>query len=186
MVGPGELVEQNKDLLANERSSFAVGASLATSRSIKIDNLPSDDIVDATLTRLHLGRFDPISTFSIMFQINEFFQNESHALFQFIARFVDRHGNVLVTRVYSRRLSIAKSIGEFLDVVDEDVVPVLLGKEAVYRSIYGRDAKKTETPDSVTLENYAHVAQQDIDATIQRISVAYRLLGLQLGAGHRG
>jgi hypothetical protein len=144
--------------------------------------------VEATLIRMHVGRFDPISTFSFMYRINEFFQNESHALFQCVARFVDRNGRELVTRVFTRRLAVAKELTDFLDVVDEEVVPVLLGKEAVYRAIFGRDATSTVEGEFSPLaqETLAYDAQQDIDATIQRISLAYRLLGLQQGTARRG
>ena len=189
MVGPGDLIDDPKRMLANEVSSFAVGASLAAGKNIKTTQLPIDDIVQATLIRAQLGRFDPISTFSFMLQINEFYQHESHALFQFIARFVDRQGKTLVTRVFTRRLAIANNVSEFLDVVDEEVVPVLLGKEACFRSIFGRDAtssKLLDTSDPATQESLAYEAQQDIDATVQRISVAYRLLGLQQGTARRG
>jgi hypothetical protein len=136
-----------------------------------------------------LGRFDPIATFSVMLQVNQFYQQESHALFQCIARHVDRKGKVLVTRVFTHRMPFAKDIGEFVDVVDEEVVPVLLGKEAVYRAMYGKEArnvKTKDTPDFLQLEGLAEEAQRDVDATIQKISVAYRLLGLQEGSSRRG
>ncbi|GKY95193.1 COPII-coated vesicle budding, variant 3 [Mayamaea pseudoterrestris] len=188
VVGPGELVEDSKRMLAGERSSFALGASLAAAKKVKI-SLPIADIVDATLIRIHVGRVDPISTFSVMLQMNEFFQHESHALFQCIARYINRQGNVLVTKTFTRRLATANDVVEFLDGVDEEVVPVLLGKEAVYRANFGRDATNNtllETFDQATLEALAYDAQQDIDATIQKISVAYRLLGLQQGTARRG
>ena len=74
MVGPGDLIDDPKGMLANEVSSFAVGASLAASKNMKTTQLPMEDIIQATLIRARLGRFDPISTFSFMLQINEVFR----------------------------------------------------------------------------------------------------------------
>jgi len=183
-VGPGELIDDSRSLLVCERSAFAIGASLAAERKMTTNNLPSVDIVESTMTRLRMGRFDPISTFSVLLQVNEFFQRENHALFQFIVRYVDNDGVTLVTRVFTHRLSVAKDIGEFLDAQDEEVIPVLLGKEAVYRSMFGREMKNDETEplDEVQLEDLSYDAQRDLDATIQKISVAYRLQGLEYGA----
>jgi hypothetical protein len=53
--------------------------------------------------------------------------------------------------------------------------PFLLGKEAVYRSMFGRETTEdteVETPDAAHLESLAY-DQRDIDATIQRISGAF-------------
>lgn len=141
-------------------------------------------MLESSLTRLCTGRCDLLSTFSVMFQLNDFFQHEKFALFQCTVRYVNRDGRTLVTRVFTHRLAIAGSIGEFLDAVDEEVVPVLLGKEAVYRSIFGRETahdKEVETPDAAHLESLAYDAQRDLDATIQRISGAFRILGLEQG-----
>lgn len=182
-------MEESKRMLANEVSSFALGASLAAAKKARTNNLPMNDIVEATLIRMHLGRFDPLSSFSFLLQINEFFQQESHALFQCIARYVDKKGHHIVTKVFTRRLAIANDVTEFLDVIDEEVVPVLLGKEAVYRAIFGREATSSNLQDTsspIHQENLAYDAQHDIDATVQRVSLAYRLLGLQQGTARRG
>jgi hypothetical protein len=184
IVGPGEFVDEPRGLFANERSGFAAGSSLAASQGFTTYNLPSKEILDTSLTRLVTGRCDLLSTFSTMFTINDFFQHEKHAFFQCTVRFFDRDGRTLITRVFTHRLLIAVTVGEFLDAVDEEVVPVLLGKEAVYRSIFGRETgedKEMETPDAAHLESLAYDAQRDLDATIQRISGAFRLLGLAQG-----
>jgi hypothetical protein len=179
-------------MLINERSGFAVGASLAAAKKFPTNNLPVRDMVESTLTRIRLGRFDPLSTVSIMLRLNDFYQHESHAVFQFVARHVDRDGATLVTRVFTHRLSIAKDTVEFLDGVDEEVVPVLLAKEAVSRSMMGRElpseeeAGGTAMVDSLQLDNLALLAQRDLDATIQRISGAFRLLALEKGPAMRG
>lgn len=154
-------------------------------------------MVESTLTRIRLGRFDPLSTVSLMLRLNDLYQHESHALFQFVARYVDQDGATLVTRVYTHRLAVAKDTVEFLDGVDEEVVPVLLAKEAVSRSVLGRELPSADdndnnggcggaVVDSLQLENLAVQAQKDLDATIQRVSGAFRLLSLEKGATMRG
>lgn len=177
-------MEEGRTLLPSERSAFAKGSALAASRKIPTNMLPSADAVETTMTRVQMGRFDPISTFSVLLEVNEFFQHESHALIQCIVRYADPDGKTLVTRVCSHRMSVAKETGEWLDAVDDEVVPVLLAKEAVYRSVYGRDTsknKETGAIDATVLEGLAYDAQRDLDATIQRISLSYRLLGLEKG-----
>lgn len=192
-VGPGVLMDEDKSLMVNERSAFAAGSALAAKHNIPTNNLPSDDMVQMTTTRLNMGRYDPIATFSVMLQVNEFYQHESHALFQCIVRYLDRDGRTLVTRVFTHRLSMAKNISEFLDSVDEEVVPVLLGKEAVYRSVYGREMNASKNKDEEVLdpldysqlESLSYAAQRDLDVTIQKISSAFRLVGLEQGGTSR-
>ncbi|KAL7575763.1 hypothetical protein ACA910_003093 [Epithemia clementina (nom. ined.)] len=204
LVGPGELVNNNtsKDsksrgggsslVLPNERSAFALGSSLAAQQhGIATHHLPSQEFVNSTLTRLAVGRVDPLSTYSIMFRTNDSFAQKipetssGYAFFQCVARFVDPTGNFLLTRVATHRLAIAKDVGEFLDSVDDDVIPVVLGKEAVYRSMFGREMHEQDTvdaPSALQLESLAFRAQEDLDATVARISGAYRLLGLEQGS----
>lgn len=186
LVGPGEILDDFKGLLLNERSAFAAGCKLAARLGMRTNHLPQKDFVDDAVTRLSMGRKDPLSTFSVMLEINNFFQKDAFAFFQCITRFVDRRGQILITRVFSHRISIANDVGEFLDSIDEEVVLVVLGKEAVYRSMYGReiDARnedETEVATSDELDDLAYDAQKDLDATIHRISVAFRLLGLEQG-----
>ena len=199
LVGPGELVNSSGNnggddrvVLPNELSAFASGSSLAGQQhGISTHNLPSRDFVNNTLTRIEVGRVDPLSTYSIMFRTNDSFAQKisdassGYAFFQCIARFVDPSGTSLVTRVSTHRLSIAKDVGEFLDSVDDEVIPVVLGKEAVYRSMFGREMQQSESmdaPSAMQLESLAFRAQEDLDATISRISGAYRLLGLEQGS----
>ena len=73
-------------------------------------------------------------------------------------------------------VAVAANVNSYLDSLDEPVVAVLLGKEAVYRAMYGRGDKGQE---------WALQAQQDLDTTIQNVSGAFRLLGLKEG-GARG
>jgi hypothetical protein len=184
LIGPGDLLDENKGVLPHERPAFSLGCSLAAERKMQTNNLPQQDFVQNTMTRIRMGRIDPLSTFSLMLQVNEFFQNDPFAFFQCVARFIDRESNTLVTRVFSHRLAISKNGGEFLDAVDEEVVAVVLGKEAIYRSMYGREIDETSEPDLPTklqLEDLAYDSQRDLDATIQRVSGAFRLLCLEQG-----
>jgi len=208
LVGPGELMAHdngvrrkkksnansnanNSVVLPNERSAFALGSSLAAQQyQIPTHHLPSHEFVSTTLTRLAVGRVDPLSTYSVMFHVNDAVsqkttESTAHAFFQCIARFVSKDGTTLVTRVSTHRLAIAKDVSEFLDSVDDEVIPVVLGKEAVYRSMHGRELKESDAldaPSPVQLESLAFRAQEDLDNTIARISGSYRLLGLQQGS----
>jgi len=71
---------------------------------------------------------------------------------------------------------------------------VVLGKEAVFRSIIGRDNDgNDEAIDALVVDNtparfefLAHEAQKDLDNTIHRVSGAYRLTSLEAGTmSHR-
>jgi len=188
LIGPGDLVASPDGPLVNEESAFERGAQL-TEQHVKggkqqRTSLPSTEMLESSLTRIRLGRVDPLSTFSVMLRLNDFFQHDEFAYFQGVVRYVDPEGKFLITRVTTQRLSVAKDVGEFLEAVDEEVVPVLLGKEAVYRSMFGRDVDEEHpflAPHSGQLDNMAYDAQQDLDNTIFRISGAFRLLSLEHG-----
>jgi hypothetical protein len=185
LLGPGELVSNPCEPMDNEKLTFSKGLLIAKKHHLSIDmDCPSVDILDATMTRIQVGRYDPMSTFSVMLRLNESYHGEEHAFFQCIVRYLDISAGELVTRITSHRLSVAKDVGEFLEAIDEEVVPVLLGKEAVYRSMFGRDVE-TDHPFYAAyideLDSLAHDAQQDLDNTIYRISGAFRLLSLAHG-----
>jgi hypothetical protein len=118
-----------------------------------------------------------------MLRANDFFQNDEHAIFQFVVRYV--HRDVLITRVTTQRLQVAANSVEFLDSIDEEVIPVMLAKEAVYRSMFGRNVKESddEQPASAPtqLDNYAYDAQNDLDYTVFKVSASFRLLSLEKG-----
>jgi len=171
--------------LDNELSAFEQGIKLAE-RHLKAAQqqwtLPSVEMLESSLTRIRLGRFDPKSTFSVMLRLNDFFQHDKYACFQCVVRYVDPEGTSLITRVTTHRLSVAKDVGEFLQGVDEEVIPVLLGKEALYRSMFGRDVDEDHpflAPHAGQLDTMAYDAQEDLDNTIFRISGAFRLLSLE-------
>lgn len=195
-MGPGEILPlQGNGLLDNERAAFAVGASLAANHQLRTNNLPSKAIVESSLTRIRLGRVDPLTTLSVMLLVNESLHpDDKYAYFQLTARHVSRNGKSLITRVSTHRLPVAKSVTDFVEGIDDEVVPVILAKGAVYRALHGRE----ETDDSRVLptagdndliEKLAYEAQLDLDATIQRISGRFRLLGLEritIRYGHAG
>jgi hypothetical protein len=188
LIGPGELVENSPEPLLNEQVLFRKGNELANQNGTQAMNAKREQssmaMRDSTQTRIRLGRYDPLSTFSVMLRLNDSYQNEEHGVFQGIVRFVDATGQTLVTRVTSHRLSVASDVGEYLEAIDEEVVPVLLGKEAVYRSMFGRDADSDHPFHAAymdELDSLAFEAQRDLDNTIFRISSAYRLLSLVHG-----
>lgn len=175
--------EDYHKLLPNERAAFAAGVASAASRGYDTNDRPSADILNDTLTRIHFGRYDPLSTMSAMLQVNEdFLPDDRYAIVQCIIRFVDPVSRELVTRVSTNRLPVALSVNDFLESTDEEAVPVVLGKEAVYRSIVGREEEEENVAADVDhTEFLAYEAQSDLDATVHRISGAFRLLGLEEG-----
>ena len=149
LVGPGEILPlQGNGIVDNERAAFAVGASLAANHHFRTNNLPSKDVVESSLTRIRLGRVDPLTTLSVMLLVNESYHpDDNYACFQFACRHVSRDGKTLITRVSTHRLPVAKSVADFVEEVDEEVVPVVLAKGAVYRALHGRE----ETDDARVL-----------------------------------
>lgn len=216
VIGPGEgIISYNDDeghegqqgkysfLLSHiEGPIFAKCAAMAASRGIPTSNLPSQELLKKICgVRLRLGRYDPLSTFCIFFEVNEDYllsnnantieeaESTKQAFFQFITRFLERDGKTVITRVHTHRLPIAHSVQDFLDGIDEEVVPVLLGREAVLRSIIGNFGATYSSANTPTLAgaslmnkqqeiNLANDAKMDLDCTIHKISCAYRLLGV--------
>jgi Sec23/Sec24 zinc finger/Sec23/Sec24 trunk domain len=189
VVGAMEVLPPEEDILPFDRSSFCTGAALAANHGIATSILPSRSYIERTLTRVRIGRYDPLSTLSMMLTMDDSIRiNESYAFFQCTVRYLDEDGKTLVTRVSSHRLPFARNVHDFLDSMDEEVVPILLGKEAVFRSIVGReddDAIDAFVPDDDRAERLAYEAQRDLDNTIHRVSGAYRLIGLEVGTNHR-
>ena len=194
MIGPGDLLPHPDGPLVNEEVAFDHAVQLMEKNSptnrkkanTSTPAFPSLEMLELSLTRIRLGRFDPRSTFSVMLRLNEFFQRgDEHAHVQGVTRYVDRDGQFLVTAVTTHRLAVAHNVGEFLDAIDEQVVPVLLAKEAVYRSMFGREqvdvAHPFLAPHAGQLDDLAYDAQQDLDNTISRISGAFKLLRLEHG-----
>lgn len=185
MVGLGEFVDDEKVLLPNERASFAAGSALAAKHGIETRKLPDRDSFESMVTRVRICRYDPLTTLSMMLRVlPDIDADAEFAYFQFVARFMNASGTEMITRISTNRLGLAKDVSTYLDSVDEDVIPVVLAKEAVYRSLYGRESEgepNEEPVDPVQMEKLAYEVQKDIDATIQNISGEFRLLGLQEG-----
>ena len=185
LIGPGDLVECPFQPLLNEQVAFSEGLILAENNEKTTDkNCPSIDVVQATLIRIRIGRYDTLSTFSVMLRVNDLYNGHEHAFFQHIVRFVDMSRKSLVTRISSHRLSVANDVGEFLEAINEEVVPVLLAKEAVYRATFGRGVDLDNSFCAAyidDLDKFANDAQQDLDNTVFRVSGAFRLLSLVQG-----
>jgi hypothetical protein len=188
LVGPGEIIPvEGAQLVNTERSAFTLGATLAAKEGIPTNNVPSDEAVVLSLTRIRLGRVDPLATLAVMCQVNDTMdEDDDYAFFQVISRHIDRSGKKIITRVASHKFEVATDVSEFLDSVDDEAVSVVLAKAAVYRALHGREETDgtrdlTTAGDTDTLEKLAYDAQLDLDATVQRISGAFRLLALEKG-----
>mmetsp|Transcript_31582 Transcript_31582/g.76274 ORF Transcript_31582/g.76274 Transcript_31582/m.76274 type:complete len:1031 (+) Transcript_31582:58-3150(+) len=184
--GPGELIAEDADMLETERKGYEEGVELAVEEGFETKDLPLADALDVSMTRIKLGRVDPLSTISVLLELNETFEeeNDTHCFFQFISRHVDRKGQRFITRVYTYRFPVAKDTTDFIENANSDVVAVVLAKTAVYRTLHGREETeevrdKVTAGDTETLEKLANETQLDIDATVQRISGSFRLLGLE-------
>jgi hypothetical protein len=180
-------MESVNEPLLTEQQAFngalrqTIGGTRSTKEKVRYPNL---DFLESSLMRIRLGRFDKLSTFSVMLRANDSCQNDEHAVFQFVVRYI--HSDVLITRVTTQRLLVAANSVEFLDSIDEEVIPVMLAKEAVYRSMFGRNIKESndEQPTSAPtqLDNYAYDAQNDLDYTVFKVSASFRLLSLEKGS----
>jgi len=183
LVGPGDF-EGNDSLVPSEQRAFEACEKLAQAASIKTAHLPDENFVDSMTTRIQLLRHDALATYSVMLKVMEELTPNDFVVVQGIVRYMS-DATTLVTKVCTHRLNLSGDVSTFLDCVDEHVVPVMLGKEAVYRSMYGREAdEETEklATEGLRLDQLAYEAQRDIDTTIHRISAAFRLLGLEEGS----
>eukprot|EP00934_Nitzschia_sp_Nitz4_P008799 Nitzschia sp. Nitz4//scaffold301_size22573//4197//6998//NITZ4_008550-RA/size22573-processed-gene-0.17-mRNA-1//1//CDS//3329547004//8789//frame0 len=186
LVGPCELLPTTSAKLPLlERAAFHQAAENATKQGIKTNAFPSEQALSLSLTRMKLARVDPLSTLAVLAQVDASVEPEDKfAFFQITARWMDREAKTMITRVCTRRFPVASSVSDYVEHVDDETVSVLLAKGAVYRSLHGREetsnAKDKIVPgDSKTLEELAYQTQLDLDATVQRISGAFRLLGLE-------
>lgn len=191
--GSGEvLTDLGCDLVETEQAAYEEGAKLALEHGLKIKGLPSEKALELSMTRIQIGRVDPLNTLTVLLEVDEMKSEEDdYAFFQLISRFISRKGDIEITRVQSIKLEIAEDVNDFLASVDDDAMSVLLAKMAVYRSLHGRDETedtrdKTTAGDSNTQEELAYDTQVDIDATIQRISGEFRLLDLEKNTKRRG
>lgn len=192
LCGPGQLLpDSSGELVETETSAFEEGSSLALEKGFKIDGLPSSKAMALSMTRIEVGRIDPLSTITVLLEVDDTIsEDDEYAFFQFISRYISRGGDTEITRVFSAKLLIAKDVNDFLGSVDDEVTSVVLAKIAVHRSLHGREETGdtrdlTAAGDSNTQEKLSYEAQLDLDATIQRISGAFRLLDLEKNTQRR-
>ena len=185
------LTQRTSGLIENETSAYEEGSRLALEKGFKVRNLPSERALELSMTRIQLGRVDPLNTMSVLLEVDDSIgEKDEYAFFQVVSRSISPRGDVEITRVCSVRLEMAKDVNDFLGSVDDEVMSVVLAKVAVYRSLYGREETDytrdlTAAGDANTQEKLAYDTQLDLDATVQRISGAFRLLDLQKNTKRR-
>jgi len=191
LVGPGEVLDTDtfqgtSSVLSNEKAAFFEGLKLAESKDFETSGFPVSEALSLSLTRIRIPRVDPLTTMSIVLQVNDTVEPEEDklAFVQLIARFLSPDGKTMITRVSTSQLPVAESVSDFVANVNDEAITVVLAKNAVYRSVHGREETddtmhKVVAGDPATLEKLAYEAQLDLDATIQRISSSFRLLGLE-------
>mmetsp|Transcript_23585 Transcript_23585/g.25117 ORF Transcript_23585/g.25117 Transcript_23585/m.25117 type:complete len:964 (-) Transcript_23585:2914-5805(-) len=186
LCGSGKVLPDfNTEMVENERSAFEEGSKLAAEKGFKTSNLPSSKAMELSMTRIQLGRVDPLCTITVMMEIGDSISEEDdYAFFQLVSRYVCPKGNEEITRICSFKLPVAEDINDFVSSIDDEAMSVVLAKVAVYRSLHGREETSdtrdlTVVRDADTQEKLEFDTQLDIDATVQRISGAFRLLGLE-------
>lgn len=211
IVGPGiitTLIKQEEGKgrpLQNELTTFEKCCSAAVKHCIPIYNVPSTQLLASTLTRVQMGRFDPLATLSVMIQVKQRII-DPFVYFQFVVRYVHPIcSNKLVTRVVTQRLPVVPDILNFLECIDENVVPIVLAREAVDRSLtistkevdmMRSNRRKTveQNLDGLDIavgcsieckkeELLASLVRKDLDVTVHCISKAFRLRNIQKRAG---
>jgi hypothetical protein len=100
---------------------------------------------------------------------------------QCIVCLLDPATQELVTQVFAERLPVALNVIDFLESSDEEAVPIILGKEAVYRSIVGKEEEEMAATEMDRVKYLAYKAQNDLNATVHRILGAFCLLRLEEG-----
>jgi hypothetical protein len=72
LCGSGEILPDHASrLMENERSSFAAGSALAAGHGITTKNLPSIEAIERSMTRVQVGRIDPLTTFAVMLEVDD-------------------------------------------------------------------------------------------------------------------
>ncbi len=184
LIGSGKvLADLSSEMVENENRIYEEGSKLASEKGLKVKNLPSAKALKMTMTRIQLGRVDPLNTMTVLFEVDGIDEDDEYAFFQVVSRYVSRGGDFEITRVCTVKLDIAKDMNDFLGSVDDEVISVFLAKVAVYRSLYGREESESIRDAIVAVEanaqeKLAYDTQTDVDATVQRISGAFRLLDL--------
>jgi len=192
LCGSGQvLTDLNCEMVETEKLAFEEGRRLAREKGFNTIDLPSENAMGLSMTRIQVGRVDPMSTISVLLEVDDTIgEEDDYAFFQLVSRYISRRGDAEITRVYSFKLPIAEDVNDFLDSVDDEAMSVVLAKAAVYRSLYGREETDdtrdlTVAEDTKTQEKLAYDTQLDLDVTIQRISGAFRLLDLKKNTQRR-
>lgn len=145
----------------------------------------SDTTVESTRCRFRFGRYDTKASLSLMFQVSQNIHLDEHnyAHFQFITRHLDfQDRNSIITRVITQRVPIARSDKEIFQSLNEEVIAVLLGKEAAFRCMVTESSKHNKeylTVDPAEINTFAQEVQNDIDATVHSMFKAYQTYSLQ-------
>ena len=190
--GPGEIIDitQKKHTLSNEHEVFLTCSKFAADQGIPTNNIPSTEALQSTRTRLRIGRFDSLSTFTVMMQVNDTSHIPTHPngnhffYFQFITRYLNPHNATdLVTRVVSQRVPVSvkdKNFNEhheFFNSLNEKVLPTVLAREAAYRCMVKKKdetgGKKSSTVSHEDVEHLVPQIQYELDTTVNRIANAY-------------
>jgi len=182
ITGPGHVKPSKRlELLPNE---WAAIQKCYTHNS----NNQSTDTPHPNLARIVMGRYDPLSTISVMMQVTDDISHEktnNGMCFQFVVRLVNPQNSAeFVTRVFSHKLETSYDVGDFIKSTVDDVVPIVLGREAVDRTyLIGQD-NHDDTGDGVITKKYtkgtldqealSSEARNDLDTTVYRISKEYR------------
>jgi len=185
ITGPGYVQREDKlDSLPNEWSAIS---KCYTSKST------TTDLPHPTLTRIVMGRYDPLATISTTMHVtndtshrhDDEQRNTNGMCFQFVVRFVNPQNSAeLLTRVFSHKLETSYDVEDFIESTVGDVVPIVLGREAVDRTYLIGQHNHDDTDAGVTVKKYttgtldeetlASAARNDLDTTIYRISKQYR------------
>jgi hypothetical protein len=179
------LTDLTCEMVDTENLAFEEGSRLALKKGFSISDLPSEKAMELSMTRIQLGRVDPLNTVTVLLEVDDTIGDEDdYAFFQLVSRYISRRGGAEITRVYSFKLPIAKDVTDFLGSVEDEAMSVVLAKIAVHRSLYGREETEdtrdlTAAGNANTQEKLAYDTQLDLDATIQRISGAFRLHNLE-------
>ena len=179
------LMGLTSEMVENETLAVEEGSRLALEKGFYISDLPSEKAMDLSMTRIQVGRVDPLNTITVLLEVDDSIgEEDDYAFFQLVSRYVSRNGGTEITRVYSFKLPIAEDVNDFLGSVDDEAMSVVLSKFAVHRSLHGREETEnardlTAAGNANTQEELAYDTQLDLDATIQRISGAFRLHNLE-------
>jgi hypothetical protein len=177
--GPCEQLDDSSSrmLCRNEESIY--------SRCSGNESSVSDMTVESTRCKFLFGRYDAKASLSLILEVLQDINLDEHhyAHFQFITRYLDLQDiNSVITRVITQRVPITRNDNEIFQALNEDIIAVLLGKEAAFRCMVTERSKHRKeylTVDPVEINTFAEEVQNDIDATIHSMFKAYQTHNMQ-------